>query len=154
MGARDSVGPMGHSGELLVTGWGSRHRLGFRHHIARVGGRALPISSFQLKRVSKLLTAYCEERTPAHIRDQLELRFRFDGNSVVLYERRPHWRRPGEWTEGGVAKFRYFVGRQKWALYCRDQHQRWHRYDLIDESVLFDDLLSEVDDDPTGIFWG
>ncbi len=114
----------------------------------------MPISSFQVKRVSKLLTAYCDQRIPAHIRDQLELRFRSDGNNVVLYERRPHWNRPDEWTESGVAKFRYFVGRQEWALYCRDRHERWHRYDLIDASLVFDDLLSEVDDDPTGIFWG
>ena len=108
------------------------------HHIVGVG--ALPISSFLKKRVSKLLAEYCDKRTPASISDQLELRFRPDGNSVVLYERRPHWKRPGEWTEGGVAKFRYFVGRQKWALYCRDRYERWHRYDLIDESVLFDDV--------------
>ena len=114
----------------------------------------MPISSFERKRVSKLLNSYCDQRIPRQIRDELELRFRFEGNSIILYERRPAWNRPGEWTESVVAKFRYFVGRHEWVLYCRERHERWKRYDLIGASRVFEDLLSEIDDDPTGIFWG
>jgi hypothetical protein len=119
-----------------------------------VGESSLPISPFERKRVSKLLQEYCDARVPVQIRSELEVRFRFDGNSVVLYERRPAWRRPGEWVEPVVAKFRYFVGRKEWVLYWRDRNQRWRRYDLIKPSPLFEELLSEVDSDPTGIFWG
>ena len=114
----------------------------------------MPISSFERRRVSKMLGEYCEQRIPTHVRNQLELGFRFEGNSVVLYERRPPWRGKGPWTESAVAKFRYFVGRQEWELYCRDRYERWHRYELIGPSRVFDDLLSEVEEDPTAIFWG
>ncbi len=114
----------------------------------------MPISSFEQKRVSKLLRQYCEDRVPAHVRDKLELRFRFEGNSIILHERRPAWNHPGEWVEPPVAKFRFFVGRQEWALYWRDRHQRWKSYDLIAPSLQFEELLAEVDADPTGIFWG
>jgi hypothetical protein len=118
------------------------------------GDATLPISSFEQKRVSKLLREYCDQRIPPHIRDEVQLGFRFEGNNVVLYERRPAWNRPGEWVEPSVAKFRFFVGRQGWALYWRDRNGRWKRYDLVAPSRQFEDLLEEVDADPTGIFWG
>jgi len=52
-----------------------------------------------------------------------------------------------------VARFRFFVGRQDWALYCRDRNGRVKPYDLVAPSRLFEDLLPEVDADPTVIFW-
>jgi hypothetical protein len=40
-----------------------------------------------------------------------------------------------------------------WTLYYADRNSKWHRYD-IEPSADFDDLLREVDEDPTAIFWG
>ena len=114
----------------------------------------MPISEFERKRVSGILTRYCDETVPSHVRDQVQLRFGFDGNSVILHEYRPPWDGRGDWNEIPVAKFRYFVGRQEWALYSRDRNLRWRSYDLIAPSAVFEDLLTEVEADPTGIFWG
>jgi hypothetical protein len=33
-------------------------------------------------------------------------------------------------------------------------HQRFHRYDLLHPSARIADLLTKIDKDPTGIFWG
>ena len=136
-----------------VFSWLRQHE---RHSRQREykGSNAVPISSFGRKRVSNLINRYCDQRVPPPIRAEPELRFRFEGNSVLLYERRPAWNRPGEWTESNVAKFRYFVGREEWVLYWRDRYGRWKRYDLLGASLVFEDLLSQVDEDPTGIFWG
>jgi hypothetical protein len=112
------------------------------------------MSEFERRRTSGILTRYCEEKVPSHVRGEVQLRFRFEGNAVLLYEYRPPWDGAGDWVETMVAKFRYFVGRREWALYWRDRNERWQRYDLIDASRVFDDLLDEVDADPTGIFWG
>ena len=114
----------------------------------------MPISSFQVAQVSKILQAYCDARVPLEVRDQVEVRFRFEGLSVVLVEARPAWNRPGAWAESPVAKFRYYVERQEWALYWRDRNQNWHPYELIPASAVFEELLKEVDSDPTRIFWG
>jgi hypothetical protein len=114
----------------------------------------VPISPFQVTRVSKILEAFCDDRVPPEVRDQVELRFRFEGNSVILFERRPAFQRPGDWTEIQIARFRYFVGRQEWALFWSDRNSKWQRYDLIPDSPSFEDLLTEVDSDPTCIFWG
>jgi len=39
-------------------------------------------------------------------------------------------------------------------LYWRDRNLRFHRYDQLEPSPDIDDLLTEIDRDPTAIFWG
>lgn len=114
----------------------------------------MPIPLDEQSHVASILVDFCERRVPPGIRDQVELLFRFEGQAVLLFEKRPAWRLPGQWVELYVAKFRYYVGRKEWELYCRDRNQRWHRYDLVPPTPKFERLLSEVERDPTCIFWG
>jgi hypothetical protein len=39
-------------------------------------------------------------------------------------------------------------------LYWRDRNLRFHRYEQLPPSPHIDDLLQEIDRDPTAIFWG
>ncbi len=114
----------------------------------------MPLPESEKEWVTAVLDRYCDEKTPPHIRRQVCLKYRFDGNAVVLYEERPQFDRPSQRIELKVARFRYFVGRRDWVLYWRDRNSRWHRYELVPPSKHFQDLLREVDDDPTCIFWG
>jgi hypothetical protein len=100
------------------------------------------------------LAMYCERRVPQSVRDHIQLQYRFRGNSVTLFERRPALLEPGIWTEFAVAQFRFDPGTSRWTLYCRDRNGRWHGYDKVDASSDLADLLREVDEDSTGIFWG
>ena len=112
---------------------------------------ALPASVRQ--DISTTLIRYCEGRVPAHVRDKVRCSFGIRGSSVTLYEERPLFLRPEEWTQSPVAQFRF--GKDgRWTLYCADRNSRWHEY--FDAEPLADirDLLKEVDRDPTGIFWG
>jgi hypothetical protein len=49
---------------------------------------------------------------------------------------------------------RYIASNKSWALYWRDRNLRFHLYDLLAPSSRVEDLLGEIDRDPTGIFWG
>jgi hypothetical protein len=40
-----------------------------------------------------------------------------------------------------------------WSLYWADRNSRWHRYDDLDPGPV-DELLREIAEDPTCIFWG
>jgi len=42
----------------------------------------------------------------------------------------------------------------KWTLYCADRNDRWHKYPELPSTKNIDAILSEIDRDPTGIFWG
>jgi hypothetical protein len=112
----------------------------------------MPLSEFTRKLVETKLTEYCERKNPMDIRDQVKLIFQISRDKVTLIETRRYYRDPSIWTENPVAQFRF--DNQKWTLHCMDRNSRWHLYDLLDPSADFDDLLKELDRDPTGIFWG
>jgi hypothetical protein len=58
------------------------------------------------------------------------------------------------WTSSSIARLRYVVRDQSWTLQWRDRNGRWHRHadaNPTDDGTV---LLNEIDEDPTGIFWG
>ena len=104
--------------------------------------------------VESKLKAFCDRRVPAHIRDKVNLTFRFRGNSVTLYENRPVWDKPSEWIHMAIAQFRFDPSTGHWTLYCADRNSKWHEYLDVDPTKRLEKLLEEVDRDPTGIFFG
>ena len=114
----------------------------------------MPLPEFTRKLVETKLTKYCEQKIPLHVRHQLRLNYRFRGNQVTLFEERPVFDQPEKWGESVIAQFRFSPQDKKWSLYCADRNSRWHLYTLLAPSADFDDLLKEVDRDPTGIFYG
>jgi Protein of unknown function (DUF3024) len=100
------------------------------------------------------ITKYCDALVPPHLKDQIRHTFGFRGNSLTLFERRPHFQKKSVWTKLSVAQFRYSIDDRTWTLYWADRNSRWHVYDRIPPASKLDDLLDEVDDDPTCIFWG
>jgi len=113
---------------------------------------ALP--QFVTAKVESILESYCDRKVPIEHRDKLRVCFKIEENSVTLYEERPAFMKPGTLVESNISNFQYDAKTSLWTLYCRDQYSHWHKYDVFDPSLDFDDLLQEVEEDPTGIFWG
>lgn len=99
---------------------------------------------------------WCAERVPAHLHDQLRIEVDIDARSLTIVECRPPWNPElaPDWTRFPIARLRYTTTTKQWSLYWRDRHLRFHRYDHLAPSEHLADLLSEVDKDPTRIFWG
>jgi len=114
----------------------------------------MALSELQRAQVSRRLSDYCESRVPLRVRDQVRLSFRLAPHHVELFEERPRYDAPEIWMEHSIAKFRYVASRREWWLYCIRRDLRWHRYEPFPLARDFDKLLDEVDEDPTGIFWG
>ena len=78
------------------------------------------------------------------------------GTKVTIFECRPPWSQmigPG-WTRVTVAQLRFDPRGATWALYYADRNSRWHPYSGAAPTPDLDQLLAEIDSDPTGIFWG
>jgi hypothetical protein len=114
----------------------------------------MPLPEFTRRLVDTILTKYCVKKVPPHVRDKIRFGYRIRGNHVTLFTERPRFDKPSEWVDSVVAQFRFSPQDKKWALYCADRNSRWHLYGLLAPSADFDDLLKEVDRDPTGIFYG
>lgn len=93
-------------------------------------------------------------RVPEHVRDKLEIRYRREKSSFILYEWRPRYLAPREWSESPVAKFTYVRTRRTWKLLWMRRDLKWHGYEPLKESSDIGRLLDEVDRDPFGCFWG
>ena len=77
------------------------------------------------------------------------------GNSVTISDCRPLWQgEPGEWTRMRIAQLRYDPPTSTWALYWADRNSRWHRYDDLDATTNLAEVIAEIDEDPTCIFFG
>lgn len=113
----------------------------------------MPVPEFERRRVERALDEFCD-RVPPEIRAELAYEYRFRGNSVLLLERRPHFRDSTRYTEQGFAKFVYSPSVGGWSLKWSDRNGRWHPYDGFENRAQFRDVLREVETDPTGIFLG
>jgi len=112
------------------------------------------LDELQKRRVSNTLEKFCNERIPKEIKNQIKLDFSIRGNHVTLFEKRRYFKDPSQWTKCKIAQFRYDSDGSKWSLYWWRHTGKWYKYLDIDAKNNLQDLLDEVDKDPTGIFWG
>lgn len=61
---------------------------------------------------------------------------------------------PAHQEAASCGRLRYTKATGQWSLYWRDRNLRFHVYDRIMPSPHIDELLQEIDRDPTAIFWG
>lgn len=103
------------------------------------------------------LRHFCERRVAVLARDQVRLEYEFRGDAATLVERRVPWHpalQDAPWTRMPVAQFRYDRENGHWTLHWPDRNTRWHEDDGVEPSHTLKPLLAEVDEDPTGIYWG
>ena len=86
------------------------------------------------------------------------IRYEIDvsARAITALQCRPPWREGfgPEWTRFPICRFRYTKVRNEWSLYWRDRNLEFHIYDLVPPTPYIDELIEEVERDPTCIFWG
>lgn len=103
-----------------------------------------------------LTQQWADARVPDHVRDQVRMDIDVSDRAITILECRPPWHPDMEphWTRFPVARLRYTKSRGEWSLYWRDRNLKFHQYDLAEPSPNIQDLLDEIDSDPTNIFGG
>jgi len=99
---------------------------------------------------------WCVQRVPDHARHQVRVECEVEPRHLTIVERRAPWHPDvgPEWTRFPIARLRYTKTSKTWSLYWRDRNLRFHTYDRLAPSANVDELLAEIDRDPTAIFWG
>jgi hypothetical protein len=99
---------------------------------------------------------WCHGRVPEHVRSEVRVEVDVADRHLTIVECRAPWRAdfgPG-WTRSPIARLRYTKATRLWSLYWRDRNQRFHEYDRAPATESVEELLAEVDRDPTAIFSG
>lgn len=99
---------------------------------------------------------WCAARVPERARHQVRVEGQPAMRHITIVERRAPWRDDTgpDWSSFPIARLRYAKTTRTWTLYWRDRNLRFHLYDRLPPSPHVDDLLTEIDRDPTCIFWG
>ena len=111
-------------------------------------------SVIQRARLDSLLGPICQPHPDPQVAAEVRCGCRVEGADAVLFESRPSFLKPEVWHERPVAKFRFDKSRGTWKLFCMFRDPKWRAYEPLRESADLAQLVSEVQRDPTGIFWG
>jgi hypothetical protein len=95
-----------------------------------------------------------KRRPPEEIRHKLDLAWRIERQSVVIYSVRPSGRDEISKIESPVAKATFNRKTHRWKIYWMRADLKWHSYPTHPEALFFDEFLAVVDEDENGCFWG
>jgi hypothetical protein len=99
---------------------------------------------------------WCLSRVPEHARSEVRVELDVADRHLTVTECRPPWHPDmgDEWTRFAIARLRFTKTTGLWSLFWRDRNQRFHAYDRVPPTPRVEELLTEIDRDPTAIFWG
>lgn len=115
----------------------------------------MAFSEIELKRCEKALAQYLElRRPPAHLRDQVDLSYRIENQSVEIFEIRPDWQDRTIKRESPVAKATYVQTKKLWKIFWLRQDLKWHGYQPTPAVKTLETFLKVIERDEHGCFWG
>jgi hypothetical protein len=93
-------------------------------------------------------------RPPAHMRDEYDLSYKIENQSIIIYEIREAFLNPGEKIESPVAKTTYIKSSNTWKVYWMRANLKWHSYDPKPTVKSLVDFVNLVEEDDWHCFWG
>jgi hypothetical protein len=115
----------------------------------------MALSELELKRCERDVARFMEQRRPpVHIRSELDLGYRIEGQSVEIFEIRPDWKDKSTKRKTPVAKATYVRSRDRWRIFWMRRDLKWHGYEPNYEVRLLEEFLSVVANDEYCCFFG
>ena len=92
-------------------------------------------------------------RPPEEIRHKVDLAYRIDDQSVLIYEIRARWDNEDEFIESPIAKTTWVKAKNHWKVFWLRGNLKWHGYKTPAVKTIYD-FIELVDEDKYGCFWG
>lgn len=93
-------------------------------------------------------------RPPKEVRLQLDICYKIDKQSIIIFEIRPKWDDPKLKIECQIAKASFVKSDKLWKIYWMRSDLKWHSYKpkpVVGELSIF---LKTVEEDKYNCFWG
>ena len=94
------------------------------------------------------------KRPPIEIRSRVDIEYEINGKSVIIYEKRPRWNKPGESLQIPIAKTTYVITKRIWKVYWQRADLKWHPYSPATAVKSIKDFIRLVEKDDNHCFWG
>lgn len=93
-------------------------------------------------------------RPPEEMRDQYDISYKIDDQSVIVYEIRPHWQKKNETIESPIAKTTFIKAKNHWKILWFRADLKWHAYKPNETVNSLKHFLEIIEEDKHGCFWG
>lgn len=93
-------------------------------------------------------------RPRPEIRNQLDIGYEIQDQSVILHEIRPMWKNPTEFLKSGYAKATFVHDKNIWKIFWQRADLKWHSYTPQPNVGQLSDFLKIVDEDKHHCFKG
>lgn len=109
----------------------------------------------ELERYRQIVNAYIEKRRPPmHLRNQVNLSFRIQNQSIEIFEVRPRFNDPQKIVEIPVAKTTWVKAQNVWRIFWQRADMKWHRYDPLPDVKTLEEFIDAVEADKYDCFYG
>lgn len=115
----------------------------------------MAFNEIQNKRIKLVMDRYLEKkRPPIEIRDEVDISYRIENQSIYIYEIRPQWDDKTKITNIDVAKTTYVESKNNWKIFWMRSDLKWHMYEphpIVDD---IEEFIEIVEKDEYCCFWG
>lgn len=95
-----------------------------------------------------------KHRPPENMRHELDLNYKIENQSIIIFEICPHWQEKEEFIETHVAKATWVSTQKIWKIYWMPSDLKWHGYEPKPAVKTIEEFLNVVDEDENACFWG
>ena len=95
-----------------------------------------------------------KKRPPLEIREKVDIGYSYKNNTLELFEIRPQWDDEKIIRQHPIAKVKYIKTKKVWKIYWLPSNLKWLTYKTNSEVKLISEVLSIIDEDIHGCFWG
>ena len=88
------------------------------------------------------------------MRVQLDVNYKIEGQSVLIYETRPRWDNKEEYRDYAIAKATYIRSKNHWKVFWMRADLKWHAYPPAPTVKSLQEFTQVVKEDKHHCFWG
>jgi len=93
-------------------------------------------------------------RPPEHIRPELDLGYKIEEQSIIVFEIRPRWNNPEEIREHPIAKTTFVKAKNYWKIFWLRADLNWHSYTPKPTVKTVEEFAKIVEEDKLHCFRG
>ncbi len=115
----------------------------------------MSIDLLQTVDIIEIMENYIEKiRPPEDMRQQLDISYKIEGQSIIIFEIRQRCDNPTEFMECCVAKTTFIKTQKVWKIFWMRANLKWHSLEPHPEVKTLHEFVQIVDANEFGCFWG
>jgi len=115
----------------------------------------MPLNALQtLEVIENLENFLLIRRPPEVLRNQVDVAYKIEDQSIIIYEIRPYYDDPKRIIKSPIAKTTFVKSNAIWKIFWMRADLKWHLYKPRPTVKTISEFIDLVDKDAYGCFWG